>query len=81
MSHRLAFFYGTWTESEERSVREAILWKEGRAQLPPRKLGEPWIVMRQNLGDRCVFLAHRHGWPSPVEASSPDELAAAIRNR
>lgn len=81
MNHRLAFFYGKWTESEARSVQEAILWKESHTKLPPRKLGEPWVVMRQDLGDKYVFLAHRHGWSRPVEAKSPDELAAAIRKR
>lgn len=81
MNHHLAFFYGKWTESEERAVQEAILWKESHTKLPPRKLGEPWVIMRQDLGDEYVFLAHRHGWRSPIEAKSPNELAAAIRKR
>lgn len=81
MARGLVFFYGTWTESEEHTIEEAILWKESHAKLPPRKLGEAWVVMRQYIGDEYVFLAHRHGWPEPVEAKTPDELAAAIRSR
>lgn len=80
MAARLAF-YGTWTESEERPVEEAIRWKESRLKLPPRQLGEPWLVMRRDAEEGSIFLAHRHSWPRPVEAASPEELAAAIRNR
>lgn len=81
MAKRFAFFYGKWTKHERRCIQEAALWKEMRADLPPRALGEPWVIVRQDLGEGCTCLAHRSGWPEPVSGSTPEELAAAIRAR
>lgn len=82
MKERLAYFEGSWTEEERRLVEEAIYWKEKTTALPEYTLGEPWTVVRRDFGERRIFLAHRHGWQAPpVKASSPEELAAAIRDR
>lgn len=81
MEKRLAYFEGPWTEEEQRLVEEAIAWKEKRAEFSEDTPGEPWTVIRRDFGERRIFLAQRYGWQAPVKASSPEELATAIRNR
>lgn len=80
--HSLAYFYGDWTERAKRHVLQAILWKEEQIDLPPRKLGEPWVVTSRGFDTgKESYLAHRHGWEEPVGAESPEELVLAIRGR
>jgi len=79
LSH--VYFRCDWPEPERSLIDAAVEQADVFPAPPQHALGKEWVCLRIRVGADAVFVAHRLGEHTVLEAESAEQLATRIASR